>query len=556
MKTRLEVQQREDIRRDLAGRMKFVPPDLRVGESVFYCKKIRATFSKDGRLENGLKVEILAVKGPMVVISTGASIFQVNETKERRHLDTVDLEELPDSRERTGAPVLWLSCEGQMDVWELFSDNSHLSAIIDRQGLLVAAPVDLKSKNTESLSPQLLQGFWSKLTGENPKIVVVSPTVTSKNSAQREVIWQQYRLCLAVPEYQIIGVKHFLFFGTRIRNDLVVEEGPIPWEKYHSQWTLLRGTKPKWIFHTFGNLLQPLELLPDSRKHVVPTEWQVRTVLGDCLSKSKDHFGSRATASAVCADQWPPGSFQFGRSRGSSIGHELDQGPTWRVEASESCQGLCDRPSDEQFTSKIWLQMFSMPLTNANHWAQGNNGSFTGIHRQLQRIFHRMWQSFDFIFLPNMQFECGVILQGTLGGNFDIFAIGEQGRWFCSGKKIRDVSPSWVHPRTQEEMRPVIHLRQNSLMILMFRLDLVDLRNLLDLLDRQVRLAYQQDGLQLRHLLVIEKEWDLKVHRVGGYLCDLHHPSLNLFRFIWMMAMMISHHEKRHNGDGLDRVSE
>ena len=30
LKTPLEVQQREGIRRDLAGRMKFVPPDLRV----------------------------------------------------------------------------------------------------------------------------------------------------------------------------------------------------------------------------------------------------------------------------------------------------------------------------------------------------------------------------------------------------------------------------------------------------------------------------------------------------------------------------------------------
>ena len=68
------------------------------------------------------------------------SFFQVNASKLRRPLDTVDLEELPDSRERTGAPVLWLSCEGQIDVWELFSDNSYLSAILDRQGLLVAAP--------------------------------------------------------------------------------------------------------------------------------------------------------------------------------------------------------------------------------------------------------------------------------------------------------------------------------------------------------------------------------------------------------------------------------
>ena len=35
LKTHLEVQQREDIRRDLAERRKFVPPDHRVGESVY-----------------------------------------------------------------------------------------------------------------------------------------------------------------------------------------------------------------------------------------------------------------------------------------------------------------------------------------------------------------------------------------------------------------------------------------------------------------------------------------------------------------------------------------
>ena len=34
------------------------------------------------------------------------------------------------------------------------------------------------------------------------------------------------------------------------------------------------------------------------------------------------------------------------------------------------------------------------------------------------------------------------------------------------------------------------------------------------------------------NLLVIEKEWDLEMHRVSGYICDLHHPSLNLFRFL------------------------
>ena len=58
-------------------------------------------------------------------------------------------------------------------------------------------------------------------------------------------------------------------------------------KKYHCKWTLLRGEKPKWIFHNFGNLLQPLEFVPASREHVFPTEWQVRAVLGDCISRAK-----------------------------------------------------------------------------------------------------------------------------------------------------------------------------------------------------------------------------------------------------------------------------
>ena len=86
-----------------------------------------------------------------------------------------------------------------------------LGAILDRQGLLVAAPIDLRTKKAESFSPQLLQGFWFKRKRKNPKIVGMSPTVTAKNSKQKEVIWQKYRLSLAVVEHQILGGKHFRF---------------------------------------------------------------------------------------------------------------------------------------------------------------------------------------------------------------------------------------------------------------------------------------------------------------------------------------------------------
>ena len=52
VQTLLEIQQREDIRRDLGERMKFVPPDLQVGERVLTGKKTREKFSKGENQEN------------------------------------------------------------------------------------------------------------------------------------------------------------------------------------------------------------------------------------------------------------------------------------------------------------------------------------------------------------------------------------------------------------------------------------------------------------------------------------------------------------------------
>ena len=49
----------------------------------------------------------------------------------------------------------------------------------------------------------------------------------------------------------------------------------------------MRGRQPKWIFLNFGDLLQPLEFVPTSRERVIPTEWQVHSVLGDCISMAK-----------------------------------------------------------------------------------------------------------------------------------------------------------------------------------------------------------------------------------------------------------------------------
>ena len=68
-------------------------------------------------------------------------------------------------------------------------------------------------------------------------------------------------------------------------------------------------------------------------------------------------------------------------------------------------------------------------------------------------------------------------------------------------------------------------------MILMFLLDLVDLRHLLNLMSLQVVLAYHQDSVQLHNLLVVEKEWAQEILRVTDCIRDLHRESLNLFQY-------------------------
>ena len=115
--------------------------------------------------------------------------------------------------------MLWLSCEGQIDVWELLSDISHLSAILDRQGLLVAAPVDLRTKKPEGVSPQLLLGFRFKLKRKNPKIVVIQ----AKSSALATIPFVLGRGRGPNPWWQASP-----YLGTRMRNNfVVVEEGTI-----------------------------------------------------------------------------------------------------------------------------------------------------------------------------------------------------------------------------------------------------------------------------------------------------------------------------------------
>ena len=59
------------------------------------------------------------------------------------------------------------------------------------------------------------------------------------------------------------------------------------------------------------------------------------------------------------------------------------------------------------------------------------------------------------------------------------------------------------------------------------------LLNLISLQHRHVRLVYRQDGLQVHHQQVVEKELKQDIHRVSDYtrIRDLHPMSFNLFQY-------------------------
>ena len=81
MKTHLEVQQREDIRRYLAANLKFIPPNLRPGEQVYYWHQDASKIKQGKKSGNWVKAVIISVQGPMATINNGTSIMQANVTK-------------------------------------------------------------------------------------------------------------------------------------------------------------------------------------------------------------------------------------------------------------------------------------------------------------------------------------------------------------------------------------------------------------------------------------------------------------------------------------------
>ena len=270
------------------------------------------------------------------------------------------------------------------------------------------------------MSPQALQGFWSKMKIKNPKIVEMSPTVFTKYTNQKEVIWQQYSLCLAIAEYQILDGKHFLILGP--------ESGKIWWlkkvqylqKKYHCQWTSCAARNPSGFFIilvTYYNRLSLYRLRVNG------------SVLGDCISKS--HLIS------IRAQQYRQYILisDFLDLVNLSIREEAILAANWIKDQPEGLKlqnlalatmtGPAVRTFPKDMTADVQYALDK--CESLGSWKQlilhGNPSA-------LAEDFSPRMSVLRCHFLPNMQFQCCMILQGTLGSNFDIFAAsGESTAW-------------------------------------------------------------------------------------------------------------------------------
>ena len=168
-----------------------------------------------------------------------------------------------------------------------------------------------------------------------------------------------------------------------------------------------------------------------SREHLVRTEWQVRTVLGDCTyPRQKWHQFERHS---------------IGKTR-SLISDFLDfSNLSIREEAALARNRIKDRPEGlklQNLTLANWISpavRSQLKIITADVLHAINSCESLGSGKQL--ILHGNSSAIAKEFSPHMAvlrchflqktyFQCCVLLQGTLGGNFDIFAAsGESTAW-------------------------------------------------------------------------------------------------------------------------------
>ena len=170
-------------------------------------------------------------------------------------------------------------------------------------------------------------------------------------------------------------------------------------------WTFLRVNNSKWVFHNLDHLLRPLESMPVSWERVVPTERQVRTLLGDTVSKSKvmtvqaPQYRQHALISDFLDTNW--------------IDHR-PEGLKLQHLALATLTGTAMSCLRKHLTADV-----QHAIIKCDSLGQGNNDPSRGSIGDCSNNFAACGS-----------FQCCMLLQSTLGGGFDIFASsGESTAW-------------------------------------------------------------------------------------------------------------------------------
>ena len=142
------------------------------------------------------------------------------------------------------------------------------------------------------------------------------------------------------------------------------------------------------FFHNFGNVLRPLELVPASCERVVPTERQVRAVLGDCMSRAK-----------VIPTQAP----QCRQYAHPSIREEAALATNWIKDRPEGLKlqnlalATMTRPASSSFP-KFLTADIQYIIYKCESLGSGQQLILHGNPSVLGQDFPRIWQSFDVFF--------------------------------------------------------------------------------------------------------------------------------------------------------------
>ena len=217
------------------------------------------------------------------------------------------------------------------------------------------------------------------------------------------------------------------FSRTRIRKYLVVEEGTIPSEKVPLPMDPHARRATQVDFSKFGRSCTTTWVCTDlawaSGSNGMASSFSSWRI----ISKAKSDFNSSATVSALISD--------FLDLSKVSIREEAALATNWIKDRREGLK--LQSPLLATITGPSWRSYPENTTADVQHaldkceslvsWKQlilhGNQSAIVQDFSPHMSVLRRP-------FLPSMQFECCMILQGTLGGNFDIFAAtGESTAW-------------------------------------------------------------------------------------------------------------------------------